>query len=196
MVNPFRRFLRAFDHWLCQREGVLAFTQEPEVVLRVQDAVTPVDILLPDGSIPSGSRILKMHIWSDRMPEIPAQGPDLAWALRLRRLIESSSRAVARYIQMTSHLQEIRAIGGITAHVSLQGANGGRSMLEHLGFLVFPYHRPLGAFGEFWENLFTYWLLWAYNPNSLRHHKLLDMQRTEVWMSRENFLQRFGGGSQ
>jgi hypothetical protein len=28
-------------------------------------------------------------------------------------------------------------------------------MLEHLGFIVIPYHRPFGAFGEFWENFLT-----------------------------------------
>ena len=65
-------------------------------------------------------------------------------------------------------------------------------MLEHMGFLVLPYHRPFGAFGEFWENLFTYWLMWAYNPASLHNRSLLSMRRTEFWMSRKQFLERFG----
>ena len=191
-MHPFRSFIRAFDHWLSGLSRVQEFTTAADVVLRIQEATAPVELHLPGRVIPAGAKVLMLHLWNDRMPAIPEKGPDLAWALQLRRLVESSSRAVASHIQATPALHEMQAVGGITAHVSFQGVNGGRAMLERLGFHILPYHRPLGAFGEIWENLFAYGLMWAYNPGSLRHHRLLDLRRTEFWMPMDQFLSRFG----
>jgi len=63
--------------------------------------------------------------------------------------------------------------------------------MNRLGFTVTPYHRPLGRFGEFWENFYSWGLLWAFNPPSWRRRKLFDLRRTEVWMLREDFVDRF-----
>jgi hypothetical protein len=65
-------------------------------------------------------------------------------------------------------------------------------MLEHLGFIVIPYHRPFGAFGEFWENFFTWWLMWTFNPASTRRRSMFNLQRTEFWMSRRAFIEKYG----
>ena len=80
---------------------------------------------------------------------------------------------------------------GILAQINLEGSDGGRALLEHLGFTILPYHRPAGAFGEFWENFYTWWLIWTYNPISLRHRHLFALQRNEFWMRKERFLVRF-----
>jgi hypothetical protein len=64
-------------------------------------------------------------------------------------------------------------------------------MMQRLGFIMLPYHRPLGRFGEFWENLFSWWLMWAYNDSSLLRRSFWRLQRTEMWMTREEFLRRF-----
>ena len=103
-----------------------------------------------------------------------------------------SLRLIAQYIQADSTCSEIQAVGGITAHVVLGRPDGGKVMLEHLGFLVIPYHRPLGAFGEFWENFYTWWVMWTFNPASTRRRSMFDLQRTEFWMSRQAFLERYG----
>lgn len=89
-------------------------------------------------------------------------------------------------------MQELQAVGGVTAHIRLEQANGGRSMLEHLGFTIFPYRRPLGGFGEFWENFYTWWLMWTFNPASTLRRKLWDLQRTEFWTTKDEFLQSYG----
>jgi hypothetical protein len=65
-------------------------------------------------------------------------------------------------------------------------------MLEHLGFTVMPYHRPFGAFGEFWENFYTWWLMWTFNPASTRHRKLLGFTTDGIWMTKEEFLKKYG----
>jgi hypothetical protein len=126
------------------------------------------------------------------MPAIPPEGPDLAYGLRFQRLLMASFELVAQHILAAPALQAVQAVGGVTAHVSLKGADGGRAMLEHLGFTVMLYYRPLGTFGEFLENFYTWWLMWTFNPPSTRHRKLWELQRTEFWMTKDAFLKRYG----
>jgi len=194
-MNLLRSIIRQFDRWLSRIHHVHEFTSDDEVFMRIQHDRAACDLDLADGTVPSGSEVIMLHMWNERSPLLSPLGPDLAWALNTRRLLITSLKGVARYIQQEAALQDIKAVGGITAHILLQGASGGRNMLERLGFQVFPYHRPAGAFGEFWENFYTYWLMWAYNPHSLRHHKLLSLQRAEFWMSKHKFLNRYGDKS-
>jgi hypothetical protein len=65
-------------------------------------------------------------------------------------------------------------------------------MMRHLGFTILPYQRPLGRFGEFWENLFSWWLMWTYNKVSLQSREFLHLQRTEIWMTAKKFILRYG----
>jgi hypothetical protein len=58
---------------------------------------------------------------------------------------------------------------------------------------VLPYHRPLGKFGEFWENFFSWWLMWTYNDASLHSREFWRLQRTEIWMTADEFIRRYGG---
>jgi hypothetical protein len=68
-------------------------------------------------------------------------------------------------------------------------------MAQHLGFTVLPYYRPFGRFGEFWENLFSWWMMWAFNDVSLNSRKFWRLQRTEIWMTRDDFIHRYGQAS-
>jgi hypothetical protein len=54
-----------------------------------------------------------------------------------------------------------------------------------------PYHRLFGAFGEFWENFFTWWLMWTFNPASTMRRSMFNLQRTEFWMSRRAFIEKY-----
>ena len=56
-----------------------------------------------------------------------------------------------------------------------------------------PYPNRLGRFGEFKENLSAGFIMWTFNAASLRGRKLLELRRLEMWMSAEDFGQRFGG---
>jgi hypothetical protein len=192
-VNPLRAVLRHFDNWLSKQYCVQVFSDDPRCVLRIQISRLPCPVDLPDGTVARDSQTLMIHWWNERAASIPEQGPTLAWALDTSRQMRYSLRLIARYMQENASCEGVRVVGGITAHVVMGEADGGRVMLEHLGFKVIPYHRPLGAFGEFWENFFTWWLMWTYNPASTRRRSMFNLQRTEFWMSRQAFLEKYGG---
>jgi hypothetical protein len=191
-VNPIRTVLRAFDEWLSKLYHVQVFTDDPQCVLRIQICPIHHTVELPDERLASGSQVLMIHWWNERASVIPSKGPTLAWALDTSRRMRYSLRLIAQYLQDNSFCKDIQAVGGITAHVMLGRADGGKVMLEHLGFKVIPYHRPMGAFGEFWENFFTWWLMWTYNPASTRRRSMFNLQRTEFWMSRKTFIEKYG----
>ena len=190
-MDTLRAIIRRFDAWLSYVEDVEPFTDDPNCILRIQASSATHTLNLPGTTIPRGTKALLLHAWNERMPVIHPEGPDLAYGLRFQQLTFASLKFVARHILSTPALQDVQAVGGVTAHVSLKEADGGRAMLEHLGFTVMPYHRSFGAFGEFWENFYTWWLMWTFNPASTRHRKLWDLQRTEFWMTKEEFLEKY-----
>ncbi len=192
-MDPLRAVIRRFDDWLSRVEGVVPFADDPRLILRVQRSPLPRDLWLPSHRVSAGSPALMVHFWNERLPLIDSDGANLAWALQLQRRLIYSFRAMARHLQQTPSLSDVCAVGGVLAHIHAGAPDGGRRLLQHLGFTIFPYYRPAGAFGEFWENFYTWMLIWTYNPASLRSHALLGLQRNEFWTTREDFLGRFGG---
>lgn len=191
-MDPLRSLIRRFDAWLSRLEHVEPFNDDPRVILRAQEGRLAWEIDLPDTRVPKGSPVLFVHLWNERMILIDRAGPDLLWALRTQRSMLHSFRLMARYLKTTPRLASVRAVGGVIAQIRLHGPDGGRLLLEHLGFCVFPFHRPAGAFGEFWENFLTWWLMWTYNPASVSHRSPFGLERCEFWMTADRFLARFG----
>lgn len=190
-MNPLRVLIRRFDGWLSRVEGVEPFTDDPRCILRIQTDHAAHELVLPDGTIPRGAKVLLIHAWNGRMPVIPAEGPTLEYASRLQRMAIYSFCLIAQKIKEDGGLHDAQAVGGFTAHLSIEEAKGGRAAFEHLGFTILPYHRPLGAFGEFLENFYTWWVMWTFSPVSMRHRSLWKLQRTEFWMTREKFLKKY-----
>ena len=191
-MNLLRATILRFDDWLSRTDGVIHFEDEPRIILRIQRAAASREIPLPDHGVPRGSPVLLVHLWNERMPAIASQGADLGWALGFKRRLLYSFGALALHMQRTVSMNDIHGVGGVIAHIHADIPDGGRLLLERLGFTILPYHRPAGAFGEFWENFYTWVLIWAYNPGSLRSHALPGLQRNEFWTTRERFLERFG----
>jgi hypothetical protein len=191
-MNLLRAIIRRFDNWLSQVEGVEPFTDDPQCILRIQTGRIHHELTFPDQTIRSESKALLIHFWNEQMPIIPDHGPDLSYGLKLQRLTVHSMKLIAKHIQENSDLNDIQVVGGITTFVARESADGGRASFQHLGFTIFPYPRALGAFGEFWENFYGWWLMWTYNPVSARYRKMLEMQHSEFWMTREKFLDKFG----
>lgn len=190
-----RRIVRAFDRLLCRCQGVFVYWDDPECFFRAQIGQACRKIVLPDTEIRAGAKVLQLHFWNEHMPVIPPEGPDLAHALRTSRMIVSSFRVLAREMSCDLRLAGVQALGGATVLFAAGDDSGGEKLFKRLGFTMFPHRNRLGRFGEFWENLYTWALMWAYNAVSLRKRRLLALRRTESWMSTDSFLQRYSTGS-
>ncbi len=186
-----RPFVRALDVLLRWAQGVETFDEDERCILRIQLAKAHRDLRLNDGVICRGEPVLLLHLWNERIPPMPPQGADLAWAARVKRLLVYSLHALAEAMSREVRLSQAHAIGGFTVLVSPTNASDEGQLMRQLGFSVFPYHHPLGRFAEFWENLYAWWLMWTYNPATLRHRNLLTLRRAEIWMTTEEFLRRY-----
>lgn len=186
-----RALIRRFDGYLRRAHGVFEFSDDPNCLWRLRFAQLPHAVALPDGDIPAGALMLELHLWNEHVPPMLSAGPDPAWAIHSTRMLIDSTRAVARLVRCDPRFAGVRAIGAVTMLFSAGDRSGGEKLMRRLGFALFPYQSPLGRFGEFWENLYTWWLMWAYNASSLRRRHLLRLRRTEMWMSANEFVRRY-----
>jgi len=193
MKNPLKAGVRLIEWMLRKSEGVYEFTDDPECIVRIQLTQMPHDITIGNVKISKGDPVLGIHAWNDRMPKLPKAGEALDWALRFRRQAIYSFELVAKEMKNDSKYSEVRALGGDSTLFSFSNHTGGLRMMQRMGFTVIPYPRPHGRFEEFWANMFSWWLMWAYNDASLNSREFRHLERTEVWITAEEFIRRFGG---
>jgi hypothetical protein len=189
-----RTLIRRFDHFLRRKQGVFEFWDDPECLFRIGIAQAPHTIHLPDSAIPAGAKVVGLHLWNEHMPHFAPQGPDLAMALRVRRMLRVSFQALAREIQRNPLLTSAQAVGGATVLIDADASPASATFFTHFGFTIYPYYSPLGRFGEFWENFYTWALMWTFNEASLRQRSLQRLRRHEIWMSTIELVRRYGAG--
>lgn len=188
-----RAVIRRFDQFLARQYGLFNFCDEPDCVLRLQVSTSPHRLCFPNQLVEAGEKVLLLHLWNEQIPAVSKEGIDLAWVKNMQRSFLKSLRAVGTYMQTEPCMADIRAVGGETVLMLVGTRHSGERFMERLGFYVEPYEAPLGRFGEFWENFYSWFLMWAYNPSSLQTRKFSGMQRGEFWMPAEEFLVRYGG---
>jgi hypothetical protein len=174
----------------CNR--VFEFNLDADCLLRLQVTRAPHTLQLPDLTIEANEPVLLIHLWNERLPHTSQGGADLAWARRTLRLFRRSLYLTADYLQDNHQLSEVRAVGGVTILLTSGLHEAGGRFVEEMGFSIIPYSSRLGRFGEFWENFYSWLIIWALNPGSLPNRSLIHLHRSEMWMSRESFLQRYG----
>jgi hypothetical protein len=190
-----RAIIRRFDGLIRRLSGVYEFSDRPGCLLRLQLSQAPHDLRLPGGVVSAGSPVLLLHVWNEHVPPIPRSGPDVAWALAITRMLVRSFRDVADEILRDPRLQRVQAVGGWTSLASLPGQDGGGGLIRRLGFAISPYAGPLGRFGEFWETFYTWWIMWTFNPASLRGRRLVDLRHDEMWMTVDEFVRRYASAT-
>lgn len=187
-----RPAVRAFDAFLRRCFRIVELSSDPACLLRVRLTRATHPVTLPDGVVAVGAELLEIHLWNERVPPIPRGGPDLAWAHRAQRMFFASLREAARCLREDPRLAGIQAVTGVTALVFSPDGLERNRLMQRMGFTVLPAPSPLGRFGRFWENAYTWAIMWTYSPSSLRSRRLRDMRRDEFWMTRAGFLERFG----
>lgn len=187
-----RSLVRLLDGVIRQSSHVFEFSSDPDCLLRLQFASAPRPIHLSDTTLAAGDPVLLLHLWNERLPPFPPGGADLPWALTTLRRFKRSLYLAAEFLQTDPRAAPVRGVGGMTILLDAGLHATGRQFVQQLGFQVFPYSSPLGRFGEFWENFYSWIILWTFNPRSLPRRSLFSLRRAEIWISREAFLSRFG----
>lgn len=188
-----RSVIRRFDQFLARQYGLFNFCDDPDCVLRLQVSTAPHPLCFPDQVVQAGEKVLFLHLWNEHIPPVSQDGIDLAWVKTMQRAFLKSLRSVASYMQTEPCMADIRAVGGETVLMLVGTRRSGERFMERLGFYVKPSQTHLGRFGEFWENFYSWVLMWTYNPSSLQTRKFSGMQRAEFWMPAEEFLARYRG---
>jgi hypothetical protein len=187
------RFLvRKLDELIRRCNRVFEFSQDADCLLRLQVTRTPHTLKLPELTVEANEPVLLIHLWNERLPLISPGGPDLAWARRILRLFRHSLCLVADYLQDDPQLSGVRAVGGVTILLISGLHEAGGRFVQEMGFTITPYSSRLGRFGEFWENFYSWLIIWTFNPHSLPGYSLIHLHRSEMWMCRDIFLQRYG----
>ncbi len=188
---PFRFGVRLIEFIVRKSLKIYEFTDDPDCILRIQLTTSPRSVDFGSWRISKGDPVLGIHAWNERLPKIPAEGATLQWAIKLRRQTIYSFRKITEELRKGGKYSQIRAVYGESTIFSFSGHTGGLKMMQRLGFTILPYESPSGKFGEFWANLFSWWLMWAYNDVSLDSRVFRQTERTEVWFEVDDFIQHF-----
>ncbi len=190
-ASHIRLLIYRLDRILRWKMGIYEYWEDPECLFRVSVTHTSRPIRVSGGEVPAGAKVLEMHFWNENFPHVPPDGPDMAFAVNLHRMGTSSLRALADHIKKDSRLAEVQAVGGVT---SLFGAGEGSAeerAFSKNGFTITSHHNSLGFFGRFWESVYAWMIMWAFNPATLQHKSLLQLPWSEFWMFADDFVGRY-----
>jgi YkoP domain len=198
-----KRAVRGLDSLLSRANHVYPFSQQPDCILRLALGKSDRDLILPDGTIVHrGDPIGELHLWNERVPPMPKDGPDLAWAHLFLRRFSRSLVEVAAFVQAEPRFQQIQVFRGESSFMGEEGLAHLAGLAGRLGFETvqkLPEGKPAGfwkRFAEFWEGFYVMALMAAYNPGSLRRKRLWRLKRGQIWMSRAVLLARYDRGEE
>lgn len=189
-----RRFIFAMDDQLRRFERIYSFSQDPNCVLRISRSASHRDLTLADGTrIAAGDPMIELHWWNERIASTASGGSSLRWGMQFYRHTYYSLVELARYLDQTPELRDVVALHGETTFSSDQSQRHHANGFRRLGFEleVLPPARDPAEFVVLACRHFHVWLLtWACNPTSLHRRTPWEAVRSEVWISRQAFLER------
>ncbi len=195
-VRAARIFVARFDALLRRCRGVYEFTADPACMLRIALTRARKGSELADGTrIEPGELLVEIHLWNERLPQMPPEGADLAWARHMLRRFAASLALLARHLALDPQLATVRALYGEAAFLTSADLDAGVAALSRLGFELRRPRAQAGAwsrFAEFWQNLYSYALLWTFNPGSLPGKTPCTLERFSLWMPRKTLDERYG----
>ncbi|WP_376788818.1 hypothetical protein [Thermoflexus sp.] len=183
-------FVHQLDPILRRAHRVREFTEDPQCLLRVALGFSDRDLQLSDGTwIRRRDPIVELHLWNERIPRMPPEGPDLAWSLRFYRRLVASLRLVARWMAQHPEARQAQALRGETSMV-----DPARRLIQALGFDLIRLEQEARGWRRLryrMDDFYVWLLIRAYNPVSLRNRHLHQLERVQFWISREAFLRRY-----
>jgi hypothetical protein len=190
--------MRALTTWIDRhlrgRLDLVELGDGADCMFRVKPIPAPRPLPVPGGTIEPGTPILELHFWNENVPLITSGGPGVKWGARAARMLVHTFHVIADALETRPDFASAKAVGGATAIV-FPGAVGAEKLLERLGFEVTVYRHPKGRWAGFWENVHTWMIMWTFNPESLQGRAPHQLEKSECWMTREQFLERYGSSA-
>jgi hypothetical protein len=191
-----RWFVRNLDAVLRRAYGIYDFNDSPDCILRVEHLRhAQKHVELSDGRVINvGDPICIFHLWSERIPSMGPAGPDLEWAIQMRRGFMRSLNLLQAFISNHQEYAEAKALFAY-ALFPVETLENIRQIFHRMGFDTFYVfaETPGQRFGLWWQRFYGRWLLWTFQPASLRAK---DSQghwaHLELWLPRPIFEQNFG----
>lgn len=195
-LNPLAAFgrlaIRTIDRILRAAYQVKPFSQDPDCILRISKSPSPQQIRLSDGvQVQLGDPILVIHFWNERLGGSPQDRIALGWGRHLSRRLKASLRMLTAYLDQNLWANDIVAVRGELGFV--KDVLSAKRYFMRLGFDVVPMEAPGMRFWRraFWDNLYSYALMWTFNPGLLRGKRLTKLVRVVIWISRERLVQMY-----
>jgi hypothetical protein len=190
-----RNLIRGIDFLWRRTQGVEKFTYEEGCILCVAFGRSGADQKLSDGMvIRRGERVGKLHLWNGHIPVMGSSGPDLTWGLISYSRFVRFLGALSIFADGDERFDEIRAFRGEMAFARADAEKRAQRIARAFGFdfVRVPYSASRwGRFVEIWKNIYSWLLIWTFNPASLRGKGLLQLRRYQLWISREALRTRY-----
>ena len=190
-----RAFVRSLDRYVRKKLDIFEYSTDDGCIFRVRTSRAARDLELPAQTIATGDPVLELHFWNEHLPPVPETGHDMRWAVGSRRVLISSCRMLAARLQEDPRMAEARAVGGITPLFAAGDGSGWERIFGRLGFVMRPHQNPSGRFFEFWERVYAWMVMRAFDVGSGAPPTLANIHRTDFWISRDDFLRRYANAS-
>ncbi len=168
--------------------GVREFTDDPTCLLRLALAPAPHPVTLSDATrIAAGETVAMLHIWNEQIPRFRLSGPDMRWAIDVRRRLRRSFQALAQHLEHDPAWKNIRGVHACVTFGSRQGRCQIRRAAARFGFELIEDGAPAESLHDLGEDFLIWAFTRAFNPAALRRQRF-RRDRTELWISREALL--------
>lgn len=193
-IGPVRQIIGGLDHRLSATQGVRSYTDDPSCILRMAVVGAPATVTLSDGAVVRrGAPIVDLHCWNDRVPTMPAMGPDLAWAQAVARRLRHSVHLLVAEMRRDPSLQAAEACRAGVKFVGQGGSNVSVSrIIARMGFedVDEGARSRFARVHDTFENILLAALVWTHNPGALRRDKMLREHRP-VYASRSKLMTHY-----
>ena len=188
-----RRGIQAIDRIVRIIYKITPLSDEPDCILRISRSRSKQRVRLSDGvEVAPGDPLILLHLWNERVPDLIQYYETLDWSRLIIRRFMTSLTMLNTYLSHQSWGSDIVAMRGEFGFlIRLEGAN---PIAARIGLDLVPLEPPgLHIWRRaFWDNLYSYVLMWAFNPQSLRGKHLAKLVRAELWISRGRLKQLYG----
>jgi YkoP domain len=190
--RSFARVVFAFDSRLRQRNGVFDYIDSPNCILRMKLERVGRRVVLLDGvRLEAADRIIELHYRNEYFPSIGAQGPTVAWARRVMKLMDLSLKELCEYLQSRPELDDVAAIRAVTLMRSSAQAAQFKELARRFGFESVPQPDAVsGRLNSVGQNLVGLLLILATNPRAA-HLDFLLSRGAPIFISRRRLEERY-----